>query len=89
MPAIDCVRSAHGTTSKTPGLDSIHGTAAHSHPFGVMPVHAMTKAAVFLPLQIFEKGLEPPWCAFVQLLARKNDRIFCCIFFAYFRIFFA
>ena len=65
MPAIDCVRSAHGTTSKTPGLDSIHGTAAHSHPFGEMPVHAMTKAAVFLPLQIFEKGLEPPWCAFV------------------------
>ena len=52
-------------------------------------MHAMTKAAVFLPLQIFEKGLEPPWCAFVQLLARKNDRIFCCIFFAYFRIFFA
>ena len=27
-----------------------------------MPLHAMTKAAVFLPLQIFEKGLEPSLC---------------------------
>ena len=59
MPAIECVRSAHGTTSKTPGLDSIHGTPAHSHPFGEMPVNAMTKAAVFLPLQIFEKVWNP------------------------------
>ena len=59
MPAIDCVRSAHGTTSKTPCLDSIHGTAAHSHPFGEMPVHAMTKAAVFLPLQILKKAWNP------------------------------
>ena len=72
------------TTSKTLGLDSIHGTAAHSHPFGEMPLRDVTKAAVFLPLQIFEKGLEPPWCRFVQLMAAKNDHIFCRIFFAYF-----
>ena len=67
MPTIDAV--AHGTSSKTPGLDSIHGVAAHSHPFGEMPLRAVTKAAVFLPLQIFAKGLEPPWCHFVQLMA--------------------
>ena len=81
--------NAHGTTSKTHGLDSIHGSAAHSHPFGEMPLRAVTKAAVFLPLQIFKKGLEPPWCRFVQLMAAKNDRIFCCIFFAYFSHIFA
>ena len=26
-----------------------------------MPLHAMTKAAVLLPLQIVEKGLKPPF----------------------------
>ena len=63
--------NAHGTTSKTLGLDSIHGSAAHSHPFREMPLRAVTKAVVFLPLQIFEKGLEPPWCRFVELMAAK------------------
>ena len=28
--------------------------------FGRMPLHAMTKAAVVLPSQLFEKGLRPP-----------------------------
>ena len=35
---------------------------ARSHPFGEMPLHAMAKAAVLLPLQIFEQGVEPPLC---------------------------
>ena len=83
VPALGCLMNAHGTTSKTPGLDSIRCTAAHSHAFGEMPLRAVTKAAVFLPLQIFEEGLEPPWCRFVQLMAAKNDRIFCGIFFAF------
>ena len=87
MLAIGCLMNAHGTTSKTPGLDSTHGTVAHSHPFGGLPLRAVTKAAVFLPLHIFEKGLEPPWCRFVQLMAAKNDRTYFSHFFAYFRIF--
>ena len=35
--------------------DGVHGTAAPSHPLGEMPLHAMTKAAAFLPLQISKK----------------------------------
>ena len=46
-------RRRPGTTSTNPGLDSMHGIAARSHPFGEMPVHAMAKAAAFLPLEIF------------------------------------
>ena len=50
VPAIGCLMIAHGTTSKTVGLHSMHGIAAQSHLFGQMPLHTMTKAAVFLPL---------------------------------------
>ena len=49
MHPIGCLMNAHGTTSKALGLDSIHGTAAHSHPFGEMALRAVTEAAVFLP----------------------------------------
>ena len=55
-----CPRNArvvHKHPPKTPSLDSIHGTAAHSHPFRETPLHTKTKAAVFLPSQIFKKGL--------------------------------
>ena len=56
MPAIGCLRTAHGTTSKTPGRDSIHGTAAHSHPFGEMPLHAMTKLRCFCLYRFLKKA---------------------------------
>ena len=32
----------------------------HVHPFGEISLHAIAKAAAFLPLDIFEKGLEAP-----------------------------
>ena len=60
-------------TSTTLGLDSTHGTAARSHPFGEMPLHAMIKAAVFWALQIFEKGLETPLCTSVWRLLVYGD----------------
>ena len=64
-----CTVIPHGTPSTNPGFDSMHDIAAHSHPFGEMPLHAMAKAAAFLPLEIFEKGLEPPvWNSVWQLL---------------------
>ena len=68
-----------------PGLDGIHGTAAHSRPSGQVPLHAMTRAAVFLPLLIFGTGLGPPFCnilpwrmAFVGLLAPGSFSQFHC-----------
>ena len=76
LHGVGSVTKASETLNDSPGILLVE-----------MPVHAMTKAAVSLPLQVFKKSLEPPWCAFIQLLARKNDRIFCRIFFAYFRIF--
>ena len=64
-----CTVIPHGTTSANPGHDSMHDIAAHSHPFREMPLHAMVKAAAFLPVEIFEKGLEPPvWNSVWQLL---------------------
>ena len=57
-------------------FDSMHGTAARSHPFGEMPLHAMAKAAAFLPSQSFEKGLEPPLGNSVWQLLFAGDLFF-------------
>ena len=87
MPAIGCLMTAHGTISKTRGLDKLHGTAAHSHPFGEMPLHTMAKGAVFLPLGRFsKKSLQPHGVASFSFWQQK-DRIFCHIFLHVFRIF--
>ena len=44
-----------------------------------MPLHAMAKAAAFLVLDIFEKGLEPPlWNSVWQLLFAGDLFFFSC-----------
>ena len=57
---------------ESPG--SMHDIAAHTRPFQELLVHAMTKAAVFLPLDLFAKGIEPPSCSTMQQLLVSGDR---------------
>ena len=49
-----------------------HMALRHVH-IGKMALYAMTKAAVFLALQVFEKGLEPPLCNSVWQLLVGGD----------------
>ena len=52
-----------------------HMAPGHNYiPLGrEMPLHAMTKAAVFFPFKVFEKGLEPPLCNSVWRLLVGAD----------------
>ena len=38
---------------------TINDKTAHSYHFGELPLHVMIRAAVFLPKEIFKKGLDP------------------------------